>query len=61
MLGPADDGLTDVLIAAQALEQKYRDSGRPFLAYCALQLERALHAQLDELEVTNCGWEPSIL
>jgi len=53
-----DDGVIDVLIAAQALEQKHRENGRPFLADCALQLERAVHARLDEIELLNYGWEP---
>jgi len=61
MRGPADDGLIDALIAAQFLEQKYRGQRRPFLAYCALQLERQLHARLDEFELLDCGWEPSNL
>lgn len=54
----ADECLMDVLVATQALEQHYRDNGRPFLTHCARELEQDVHALLDDIERGYWGWEP---
>lgn len=61
MRGPADDGLIDALIAAQFLEQKYRDSAGRFSRTARFSSSAELHARLDEFELLDCGWEPSNL
>lgn len=50
--------LTDVLIAAQEVGEKFRAHGRPFLTYCARQLEDECHSLFHELELIGSGWEP---
>lgn len=50
--------LTDILIAAQELGDKWRSNGRPFLAYCARELEDECHSMFHEIELIGSGWAP---
>lgn len=50
--------LTDIVIAAQELTAKFRDHGRPFLAYCARELEDDCHNMFHQVELISSGWEP---
>lgn len=49
---------TMLLEAVQALEQRFREQGRPFLAMCARSLEGECHDVLDALLVSLMGFEP---
>lgn len=51
--------LTDVLIAAQEITDKFRNGGRPFLAYCARELEDDCHSMFHQIELVCSGWEPT--
>lgn len=51
--------LTDVVIAAQDVGEKFRTNGRPFLAYCARELENDAHNMFHQLELLSSGWEPT--
>lgn len=54
------EALTDILIAAQELGDKWRTNGRPYLAYCARQLEDQCHSVFHEIELVGSGWAPTI-
>lgn len=51
--------LTDVAIAAQSLNAKWGESGRPYLALRARELQSQVYELLDELEASAIGWEPT--
>lgn len=51
--------LTDIVIAAQELSHKFRENGRPFLGYCARQLEDECHSVFHQIELVGSGWEPT--
>jgi hypothetical protein len=50
--------LTDILVAAQELGEKFRNIGRPFFAYCARELEDDGHNMFHQLELLGSGWKP---
>lgn len=50
--------LTDILIAAQEAGDRFDRNGRPFLRYCARQLEDECHSMFHEIELLGAGWEP---
>lgn len=51
--------LTDILAASQELGEKFRNNGRPFLAYCARELEDDAHNMFHQIELVASGWEPT--
>jgi hypothetical protein len=55
----AVDELEDVVIAAQALGEKWRDNGRPYLAMRARELEYQCHDVIDQIDAAAVGWEPT--
>lgn len=50
--------LGDVLIAAQALEERYHANGRPYLQMRARQLQFQCHDGIDALERAVVAYEP---
>lgn len=51
--------LTDILIAAQEVGDRFDRNGRPYLRYCARQLEDAVHDAFHSIELIATGWEPT--
>lgn len=53
------DELADIIIAAQEVGERQRANGRPFLAYCARELEDDAHNCFHQIELIATGWEPT--
>lgn len=50
--------LGDVVLASQELQHRYGNSGRPYLAFRARELQHECFALLDVIEMRMSGWAP---
>lgn len=51
--------LEDLLVAAQELSERYRETGRPYLRFRTRELEDECHDVFHVLELLSSGWEPT--
>ena len=58
MLNDALEELIDALVAAQVLAERFRETGRPYLAMRAREFEGRCHDELDTISAAAMGYTP---